>query len=245
MKFKIVPVFVVFVVFVVLLRIIIKGTNGTNTNEKLEYSADDADYIDPIIVKNIITQEEANYLINKTKLGLEDSNTLGGLDINTRKSKQLWIDRKDDNVVKEIYDRLSKQFNFNVENTESLQIVKYLPGGYYKEHHDSCCDKDEYCEKFIENSGQRILTILIYLNDDYEGAYTTFYSSYDNKNGFVLEPKKGMVCLMDQDIGHCVPELIFGTKYIIRTELMYLNEDINNISNNSFNNKDIKIINFK
>jgi prolyl 4-hydroxylase len=187
MKFKIVPVFVVFVVFVVLLRIIINGTNGTNTNEKLEYSADDADYIDPIIVKNIITQEEANYLINKTKLGLEDSNTLGGLDLKTRKSKQLWIDRKDDNVVKEIYDRLSKQFNFNVENTESLQIVKYLPGGYYKEHHDSCCDKDEYCEKFIENSGQRILTILIYLNDNFEGGYTKF----PNLNLELKAPKLG------------------------------------------------------
>jgi hypothetical protein len=40
------------------------------------------------------------------------------------------------------------------------------------------------------------ITILIYLNHEYEGACTRFYSDSQDKKGEVLVPKTGMVCLM-------------------------------------------------
>ena len=59
------------------------------------------------------------------------------------------------------------------------------------------------------------------MNEDYEGGCTTFFANVDDKKGLSLKPKTGMISLMDQEIGHFVPELTKGIKYVIRTELMY------------------------
>ena len=61
-----------------------------------------------------------------------------------------------------------------IENTEALQIVKYEPSGYYREHHDSCCDNSDICYDFIKRGGHRIKTVLIYLNDDFTEGATYF-----------------------------------------------------------------------
>lgn len=66
-----------------------------------------------------------------------------------------------------------------------------------------------------------MITILIYLNDDYIGARTSINKDFKTIIG-EIEPKVGLVYMMDQDIFHSVPNLISGTKYVIRTELMYL-----------------------
>lgn len=66
-----------------------------------------------------------------------------------------------------------------------------------------------------------MITILIYLNDNYIGAQTS--TNKDKKIIIsVIEPKPGLVYLIDQDILYSVPNIISGTKYVIRTELMYL-----------------------
>ena len=52
-------------------------------------------------------------------------------------------------------------------------MVKYEPNGYYNEHHDSCCDNNDKCKEFTKD-GNRILTMVIYLNDDFEGGATRF-----------------------------------------------------------------------
>ena len=61
--------------------------------------------------------------------------------------------------------------------------------------------------------------MLIYLNDDYEGGNTKFL--FDDSNEISIIPKIGLICLMDQNILHEVPNIINGVKYVIRTELMY------------------------
>jgi prolyl 4-hydroxylase len=70
--------------------------------------------------------------------------------------------------------RIANIVNLPLENAESLQVVRYEPDGYYKEHHDSCCDNTKICNDFIKRGGQRIKTVLIYLNDDFEEGSTYF-----------------------------------------------------------------------
>jgi hypothetical protein len=73
----------------------------------------------------------------------------------------------------------------------------------------------------MEDNKISLITILIYLNEDYEGAFTRFYPSDESLVPIALTPKTGMICLFDQSIYHEVPELTNGTKYVIRTEIMY------------------------
>ncbi|HEX8261767.1 MAG TPA: 2OG-Fe(II) oxygenase [Allosphingosinicella sp.] len=59
---------------------------------------------------------------------------------------------------------------------ESLQVLRYRPGGQYKPHMDG----------LPAEPNQRILTVLVYLSDDYEGGETRF-----ERTGLAFRGKAG------------------------------------------------------
>ena len=163
-----------FVIFVMILVVIVVLECRPVTAASPEgYSSENDDYIKPVIVDNIVTPQEAEHIIEQAQSRFTKSNILGGFHENIRKSETAWL-KKDDPIVRNIFQRLSESFDFDIENTEDLQVVKYEPGGYYNEHHDSCCDDNDHCRNFVKKSGQRVLTVLIYLNDEFEDGYTNF-----------------------------------------------------------------------
>jgi hypothetical protein len=93
---------------------------------------------------------------------------------------------------------------------ERLRILKYHPGDEFKMHSDGAYT--------APNGDSSKITLLIYLNEGYEGGFT-HYSSYEGMIAVV--PKIGAVVLQDQALGHCVPPLQKGVKYALRTEVMY------------------------
>jgi len=121
-------------------------------------------YIEPTVVKNIITKEERNHIIDQARSKLQPSeiSTEKEVDSSVRKSETAWLDL-DDPVISRVVDRCLKFTDRPKENCENLQVVKYTPGGYYKPHFDS-----------INDENPRLYTFLIALNDDYEGGETEF-----------------------------------------------------------------------
>lgn len=144
-----------------------------------------------IKLDNLLSIEECNYLINLAKnKGLEDSTVYQNklvVDETHRKSKQAWFYDDDNEIVKKISNIASKLSNYPVENQEQLQIVKYDKGGMFNEHFDAC-DSNK-CSKSFEKSGQRLFTLLIYLNDakEFEGGETKFTVINET-----IKPKIGM-----------------------------------------------------
>lgn len=139
-----------------------------------KYSDIADEYIEPQVFENIITEAEQKYILEKAEPSFSRSSVVGTEGPSeSRTSETTWID-KGDPIVGPMMKRICDQFGVPVENSESLQIVKYKPGTYYKEHHDSCCDDTDACKKFAGNSGQRILTVLVYLNDNFEAGETHF-----------------------------------------------------------------------
>ena len=139
----------------------------------LGYCSADAPYVKPVVIENLITPGESEYVLENAKSKFNDSTIMSGEDDSIRKSETAGLS-KDDPTVKTIFKRFSEQFNFDVANVEDLQVVRYIPGGFYNDHHDSCCDDTPHCRDFVKKSGQRVLTILIYLNDEFEGGHTNF-----------------------------------------------------------------------
>jgi len=131
-------------------------------------------YTKPIVKPNIITPTEAQNILEKASKSFEDSKILSGTDTNIRKSQTTWIYPSDNIHVYNIINRICKEYNYPFENAEPLQVVKYEPGGFYNDHHDSCCDDNPKCDEFIQKSGQRVLTVLIYLNDNFTDGGTQF-----------------------------------------------------------------------
>ena len=93
-----------------------------------------------------------------------------------------------------------------------FRFLKYNEITHHFTPHQDCC--------YSTDKIMSMITILIYLNNDYIGARTSLNKDIKTIIG-EIEPKPGLVYLMDQDILHSVPNLISGTKYVIRTELMY------------------------
>ena len=163
------------IVLIVILYIFISkfGKFGKSAFKNNGFANIDAKYIMPIVFNNLITPTEADYIIETSKKSFKESKIISGLDSNIRKSKTTWL-YKDDPIIYNIIKRICDMNGFPIVNAEPLQVVQYEPGGYYNDHHDSCCDDDPKCTDFVQNGGQRILTVLIYLNDDFTGGATKF-----------------------------------------------------------------------
>jgi prolyl 4-hydroxylase len=130
-------------------------------------------YVYPQVVPNFITEEEADYILGLCKDDMEDSTTVSGKHENIRKSKTKFMDREDP-VIKSIIERASSIVNCPTKNAEPPQVVMYTPGEYYKPHYDSCPDKNEKGVRFVKLSGQRLISVIIYLSEKYSGGETNF-----------------------------------------------------------------------
>jgi len=182
------------------------------------FSSVKARYTKPVVVKDIVTKQEADYIINEAKKTFKKSMIVGGYDDSIRKSETTWL-YKSDPVVYNIINRICDMNGYSIDNTEALQVVRYKPGGYYNEHHDACCEKDSKCNEFVENGGQRVLTVLIYLNDDFTGGSTKF----PTLNLDIKPPKYGAVIFrpLEEDSNRCHPYALHkgtpvtsGEKYV-------------------------------
>ena len=67
-------------------------------------------------------------------------------------------------VIHALNRRIARAANSAVEWGEPLQVLRYRPGQEFKPHRDCTADRDN----------QRVLTMLVYLNEDYTGGETLF-----------------------------------------------------------------------
>jgi prolyl 4-hydroxylase len=73
--------------------------------------------------------------------------------------------------------RIAATINVPVANQEPTNILNYRRGEEYKPHFDFITpvqEKEPIFARELETIGQRIATVLVYLNDDYEGGETEF-----------------------------------------------------------------------
>lgn len=144
-------------------------------------------------IPNFLTHEECDYIIKLSLNNLTPSKVYGGsddnFDENTRKSNQCWLDDSNE-VIKNISDKIKNYTNTHKNNHEQLQVVQYPTGGFFNPHYDACDGEPEFCKRLNSNHGPRLYTLLIYLNDDYEGGETNFPKI--NKS---VKPQKGKAVL--------------------------------------------------
>ena len=125
-------------------------------------------YRKPKMYHDFITDEERRHIIEKARSKLNTS-TVGEdekqrVDNKVRVSETAFLNPKDDSVVERVMRRCLKNCDRPLKNCESLQVVRYKPGGFYSPHNDA--------DKSFEND--RKYTFLIALNDGYEGGETQF-----------------------------------------------------------------------
>ncbi len=150
-------------------------------------------------IPKLLTPEECDEIMETAKaIGMEDSTVLNygdepliELDKKHRKSKQVWLPDSKGPLFEKIAIITQKLTNLPTENQEMLQIVSYEEGGRFNDHYDGCIYEDiNYCNKINRNAGERKATLIMYLNDNFEGGETEFV----NLN-IKIKPKKGKAIL--------------------------------------------------
>jgi len=126
-------------------------------------------YQEPQIINNFLPLEICDSIIKKSKCVLYDSvfvdTTTNEEKFNRRirVCKTAYLDRNEPEIT-EVLNRCTKHTNKTLRHCELPMILNYKPGGYFKPHQDGN----------LTDKNKRIYTILISLNDEYEGGETEF-----------------------------------------------------------------------
>jgi len=144
-------------------------------------------------IPNFLTDEECDKIIeiskNKLVPSLVYTDNKDLYITENRKSRQCWFE--DDKIfIKKLSDKIKDYTKTYDKYHEQFQVVNYEPGGFFIPHYDACDGDTTYCERMNKNNGPRHLTLMVYLNEDFEGGETAFPSI--NK---LVKPEKGKAVL--------------------------------------------------
>jgi prolyl 4-hydroxylase len=114
----------------------------------------------------------------------------------------------EDLVVNALNRRIAALSGTRLDQGEPLQVLRYRPGAEYKPHLDA----------LPAESNQRILTVLVYLSDDYQGGETHFPGtglSFRGRSGdALLFRNAGADGRADPLALHAGLPVVSGTKYL-------------------------------
>ena len=91
-----------------------------------------------------------------------------------RNSEGMFFRPGESELVGRIDQRLSQLVGMPVANGEGLQVLRYGPGGHTAPHLDFLIPSNSANVASINRSGQRVATLMVYLNDVPRGGETVF-----------------------------------------------------------------------
>ena len=143
------------------------------------------------VIRGLLSDEECDEVIRLSRGKMKTSQVVdresgGSYESSVRKSEGSHFERGENELVRRIEARLSALIDLPVNRGEPLQILHYGPGGEYKAHQDFFEPKDPGSAVLTRVGGQRIGTVVMYLNDVPEGGETAFPDI-----GFSAKPIKG------------------------------------------------------
>lgn len=126
---------------------------------------------------SLVSPEACQSLINLSRGQLAQAFTIGQSGASEvshfRISDLTWFSHNDNEVVQSICKQMAEIVEQPVHYAQELQVAQYRPGGKFDAHLD-CFDSQEALKEFLEHSGQRLYTALLYLNDVVNGGETYF-----------------------------------------------------------------------
>ncbi|MBR8058261.1 2OG-Fe(II) oxygenase [Burkholderia dolosa] len=144
-----------------------------------------------VVFGNVLDQDECDEMIQRSMHKLEQSTTVNAETgtqevIRHRTSHGTWFQNGEDALIRRIETRLAALMNCPVENGEGLQVLRYTPGGEYRSHYDYFQPTAAGSLTHVRTGGQRVATLIVYLNDVPSGGETVFPEA-----GISVVPRRG------------------------------------------------------
>jgi prolyl 4-hydroxylase len=141
-------------------------------------------------------------------------NLTGGSEVNVaRTSRGMFFERGETGVIDRVERRIAAMLSWPVQNGEGLQVLHYKPGAEYKPHYDYFDPVHPGSASILKRGGQRVGTLLMYLNTPKKGGGTTFPDV-----GLEVAPIKGNACFFSYDRAHVTTKSLHGGAPVIEGE---------------------------
>jgi prolyl 4-hydroxylase len=142
-------------------------------------------------IDNLLDADECDELVRRSASRLERSTIVdpqsgAGTEIANRSSEGTYFPIEADPFIARLDRRIAALMNAPVENGEGLQILHYRTGGEYTPHFDYFPPADPGSAAHIAQGGQRVSSLIMYLNDVAGGGSTVF-----PELNLTVGPKKG------------------------------------------------------
>jgi prolyl 4-hydroxylase len=147
----------------------------------------------PIIVllEGVLSDTECSDLVELARPRLQrstvvDPSTGTNMVADYRNSEGMFFRLGETAFINRLDQRLSALMNCPVENGEGLQVLRYEAGGHTAPHFDFLIPSNATNSDSIARSGQRLSTLIVYLNDVPQGGETVFPAV-----GLSVTPRRG------------------------------------------------------
>ncbi|WP_123565397.1 2OG-Fe(II) oxygenase [Pseudomonas vranovensis] len=144
-----------------------------------------------VVFGDLLSAEECDGLISAARSRLTrslamDVETGVSSVSNTRTSDEMSFERGENALVSLVEQRIATLLRWPVAFAEGLHILRYSPGAEFVPHYDYFSAEGPGSETVLARGGQRIGTLLIYLQEPERGGSTLFPDV-----GFEVVPKRG------------------------------------------------------
>lgn len=171
-----------------------------------------------VVFGQLLSEEECAGLIDAARPRMARSltveNATGGEAVNVdRTSNGMFFRRAESELVARIESRIARLLNWPLENGEGVQVLNYQPGAEYKPHYDYFDPAAPGTATILKRGGQRVGTLVMYLNNPACGGGTTFPDV-----GLEVAPQRGNAVFFAYDRPHPSSQTLHGGAPVIRGE---------------------------
>ena len=171
-----------------------------------------------VVFGNLLSDAECDALIAEAKPRMQRSLTVdnqsGGEALNQdRTSNGMFFQRGENEVIRALEERIARLLNWPLENGEGLQVLHYLPGAEYKPHYDYFAPNEPGTPTILRRGGQRVGTLVMYLNEPTRGGATTFPDV-----GLQVVPRKGNAVFFSYDRPEPATKTLHGGAPVLEGE---------------------------
>jgi prolyl 4-hydroxylase len=171
-----------------------------------------------VVFGNLLSPEECDTLIADAAPRMARSLTVatktGGEEINDdRTSDGMFFQRGQSPLIQRIEERIARLLNWPIENGEGLQVLHYRPGAEYKPHYDYFDPAEPGTPTIVQRGGQRVGTLVMYLNTPEKGGGTTFPDVH-----LEVAPQRGNAVFFSYERPHPSTRTLHGGAPVIAGE---------------------------
>lgn len=171
-----------------------------------------------IVFGGLLSHEECDELMAMAGKRLARSETVqtdtGASEVNeARTSQGMFFDRGENELCRRIEARIAALLKWPVENGEGIQVLHYRPGAEYKPHYDYFDPAQSGTPTILKRGGQRVATVVMYLNDPVIGGGTTFPDVQ-----LEVAPVKGNAVFFSYERAHPVSRTLHGGAPVVEGE---------------------------